>query len=91
MGELTKRSNEKYARLIGYTEDSKEMDFIQATIDKSPNIEWFDKENGIYHIYLTKEQYNQQMMLPDRTWCDPNTGLGEDFDEEYFESEHISE
>jgi hypothetical protein len=78
------QNDDRYARLIGYV-DEDEKDYIGETIKRNPHIEWKEGHTDVYYIYLTKDQYNRQMMMPDRGWSCPVTGLGEDFDDEYFE------
>jgi hypothetical protein len=82
--------DKRYARLIGFV-GKDEIEYIENIINSHEHIEW-KKDGGekrTYYIYLTKDEYDKQMQFPNRTWCCPKTGLGDRFDDKYFESQNI--
>lgn len=81
-------TDRRYARLIGFTDNSDDIDFIERVIEKNLHIEWKNDDKNVYYIYLTKEEFDTQMKSIHRTWCCPKTGLGDGFDDEYFQSTH---
>lgn len=74
-----------FARIIIPRDSFVDVEHIRTTIESNSNVK---EEGGTIYSYLTREEYQSQMLDADSLWKCPRTRIIGIFDDTYFEEKH---